>query len=198
MAKLFRYFEDWKTEVFTCPNCGWQGTFQEGDVEIHAELMDSSCPACPYKSAPMLAIVSWPTLEEYRENWDKVSEVDKAGVRLRERFLATFEEMSLKSADQLPDLEGEAILISWDYVSDEPDGYTTLSANGKAIWREPAVYEGRERFGEVVAILAEKYEERLKDVVPTRASHLYLYGDQLGAPRAVDKIRARIQGKQDK
>ncbi len=193
MAKLFRYFDDWKTEVFTCPKCGWTGIFEEGDVEIHDQLMDSSCPDCDYKSTPMLAIVSWPTMEESEKNWDKVSEGDKEVIIKRKRFLEKLEKMSLKSAAELPDLEGRKIIITWDFVGEEPDGYTALIYDGKEIWREPAVYEGYDRFSEVVDILKEKYGERLVDVEPTKASYLYLLGDYFGADGSVEGVRKRIQ-----
>ena len=193
MAKLFRYFDDWKEEVFTCPKCGWKGTFEEGDVEIHDQLMDSSCPDCDYKSTPMLAIVSWPTMEESEQNWDEVSDIDKQGILMRKKFLAKLEEMSLKFADELPDLEGRKIIITWDFVGEEPDGYTALIYDGNEIWQEPAIYEGYDRFSEVVDILKEKYSERLVDVEPTKASWLYLYGDYFGAAGAVEGVRKRIQ-----
>ena len=63
--------------------------------------------------------------------------------------------MSLKSAGEFPDLEGSKIIISWDFVREEPDGFTALICGGKEIWREPAVYEGYEKFEEIVEILKE-------------------------------------------
>jgi hypothetical protein len=47
IAKQFAYYDDWKSEPLECPKCGWKGTFEEGGVEAHRELMDSSCPRCP-------------------------------------------------------------------------------------------------------------------------------------------------------
>jgi len=60
-AKQFRYYDNWKTEVLTCPKCGWSGTFDQGSVDYHDEVMDSSCPVCPWPNDPMLAIVSGST-----------------------------------------------------------------------------------------------------------------------------------------
>ena len=79
-ARKFSYYSDWEGEILTCPQCGWQGTFNQGDTELYEELMDSSCPQCD--EAPMLAIVSYPTLEETRANLDKLSPEE------RERFEA--------------------------------------------------------------------------------------------------------------
>ena len=195
MAKLFRYYDDWKKEVFTCPKCAWTGTFEEGDVEIHDQLMDSSCPDCDYKSTPMLAIVSWPTMAESEENWEKVSDIDKHNILMRKKFLAKLEEMELKSADELPDLPGTEITISWDCEGDEPGpDYDTVLKHGETeIWREPAVYEGYTRFMDVVEILKEKYGDRLADVEPTKTSWLYLYGDFFGSAGVVEGVRKRIQ-----
>jgi hypothetical protein len=63
-ARHFEYSDDWKTAELTCPECGWKGTFDEGSVEHHAELMDSSCPRCPLLEAPMLAIVNYPLRQD--------------------------------------------------------------------------------------------------------------------------------------
>jgi hypothetical protein len=63
------YFDDlWKTEVLECPKCHWLGTFEQGTVEYFDQLMDCHCPRCSSLEAPMLAIVSYPTLEELRAN----------------------------------------------------------------------------------------------------------------------------------
>ena len=77
-AKHFSYYDDWKNEILICPNCGWSGTFMQGSVELYSELMDSSCPVCEYLESPMLAITSFPTLEEMEANFDRLSEEEKA------------------------------------------------------------------------------------------------------------------------
>ncbi len=62
MSPLFEYDDpNWKTELLTCPQCGWQGTFNDGDIEFHEAIMDSSCPKCESLDAPVLAIVSYQT-----------------------------------------------------------------------------------------------------------------------------------------
>ena len=42
MAKHFKYYDDWKSFILECPNCGWSGTFEQGAVEYYNELMDCS------------------------------------------------------------------------------------------------------------------------------------------------------------
>jgi len=75
--KRFKYFDNWKTEILTCPKCGWEGTFEEGEREYHGVLMDSSCPHCDWFSSPMLAIVRYPSMQEAEDNWDKLSDEEK-------------------------------------------------------------------------------------------------------------------------
>jgi hypothetical protein len=71
-ARHFNYFDDlWKTEVLQCPKCHWLGTFEHGSVEYYDDLIDCHCPKCNVFDAPMLAIVSYPTLEEARANSDR-------------------------------------------------------------------------------------------------------------------------------
>ena len=61
------------------------------------------------------------------------------------------------------------------------------------MWRELALWEGIERFEEVAMILRARYGSRLHDLVPTEASHLYLYGDKLSARGAVEHIRKKLR-----
>jgi len=193
MARSFNYYDNWKSEILHCPQCGWTGTFEEGSVEYYRQVMDSSCPACDWSSAPILAIVSYPTDEESEANWDKLSEREKEAVTAHKRFLADFEAGSLKGGAQLPDLEGTAITLVWDFVKHGSDCLTVVKHGEREIWREPAVYEGSRRFEEVVRILVAKYGARLADVVPTPESEYYLYGDDYQAPDAVEATRASIK-----
>ena len=194
-ARHFGYYDDWKTAILTCSKCGWSGTFEQGDVEHYEELMDSSCPACKWPDAPMLAIVSYPTTEESKANWDKLSDEEKAGVARRKHFLAEVEKTSLKSPSELPDLSATEIRLSWDLREDaEGKSWTDIRHADQILWSERAVYEGAERFAEVVGILRRKYGSRLLDVVPTQASESYLYGDDLSAISTVEKTRAGLRG----
>ena len=191
-AKQFAYYDNWKTEVLTCPNCGWSGTFEQGDVEYHDELADSSCPAC--SAAPRLAIVSYPTIDESEANLDKLSDKEKASLAERKHFLAEVDKTSLKSPEELPDLTGSKIVLSWDFRKDQ-DGtsWTDIRLGEQILWSERAVYEGAERFLEVVGILKQKYGKRLVDLVPSDASGIYLYGDHLRSIDMVDAARASLQ-----
>lgn len=189
----FGYYDNWRSATLECPRCGWKGTFDQGSVELHEELMDSSCPACDFLSAPMLAIVSYPTTQETEQNWEKLTDPEKRELLARKRWLAAWQAASLKSINQLPDLAGPTVALVWDQVDGDAGGPFTVIRHGDTeIWREPACWEGYERFGDVVQILKQKYEKRLVDVVPTPASNLYLFGDKFSAPEYVVQIRKAL------
>jgi hypothetical protein len=193
-AKQFSYFDDWKTAVLTCPKCGWSGSFEEAAVEYHEELMDCSCPVCAWPDAPMLAIVSYPTLEEAEANSSKLSREEKASLSKRKQFLAEVEQTRLKSPDDLPDVAGSRIVLSWEFREDQ-DGrsWTDIRHGAKVLHSERAVYEGAERFVEVAALLKQKYGGRVVDLVPSDASSAYLYGDNLKSPAMVERVRASLR-----
>ncbi len=193
-AKILGYFDDWKTARLTCPKCGWSGTFEQGTVEHHEELMDSSCPVCPESDAPILAVVPFPTLAQEEANIDRLSDQGRASLAERKAFLKDLDKTRLKAHDHLPDLPGDMIVLSWDFRED-PDGksWTVIRHGDQVLWTERAVYEGAKRFAEVVAILKRRYGGRLKDVVPTGASGLYLYGDRLSSIDLVKRVRADLR-----
>jgi hypothetical protein len=69
----------------------------------------------------------------------------------------------------------------------------TLIKHGKTvILREPAIYEGYERFIEVAKILRAHYGSALRDLVPTESSKTYLYGDNLSSLEIVSEARQKI------
>lgn len=193
MAKHLGYYDNWKSEPLRCPQCGWTGTFEEGSVECHREWMDSSCPACDNFPAPILAVVSFPSTEQSEANWDKLSKSEKDEVKAHKRFHAAWKKSSLKSAAELPDLEGSSLTLTWDFAEKGSKKFTVITHGEEEIWRERALFEGFERFEEVAKLLIEKYGVRLADVVPTPASEIYLYGDVLSAPDAVEAVRKSIK-----
>ena len=81
MSKHLLYSDDWESMIFECPRCGWKGTFYEGNYELFAQLMDCKCPKCPWPDDPILAIVSYATLEDLKKNWPQMSEASRAFAR---------------------------------------------------------------------------------------------------------------------
>jgi hypothetical protein len=161
------------------------------------ELMEMECPGCGER----LLIVSYPTLAESRANWSKLSEGERAEVEAIELFNRRFESANLKAPSQLPELEGDELVLDWDFAGTSPGTAGGNSTNRDTVirhgqfevWREPALWEGYERFVEVLGILRERYGARLKDLVPTAASELFLYGDRLASPALVRKARDALR-----
>jgi len=186
------YYDDWKNAVLTCPECGWTGTFEQGDVEHYSELFDCSCPSCPYgPTRPILAIVSYPTIVEAEQNWEKLSDSQRKQVTAIKASQAEFEGQKLRSADQLPEIEEPRIHIQWD--QDAEFGSILLRWRGQVLWTEPARWECVDRYAQVVDILKEKYGDRLYDVEPSRCSEMYLIGDRLSARDKIEQIRAELR-----
>jgi hypothetical protein len=197
MAEHFGYYDDWKSAILECQRCGWKGSFDEGAVEQYDALMDCSCPDCPWPDTPILAIVSYPTIQESEGNWSRLSESERQQVAARKDFLQQWEAARLVSPDQLPELEGPDLTISWDLVDAGTGGMTVLRHGATEMWHEPALWEGSARFRDVVDILRKKYGVRLADVAPTPASELYLYGDKVTGIGHVQAIRRALKEARD-
>lgn len=78
-TKRLKYDQDWQSEILTCPKCGWQGTFEEGQNECFETLMDCSCPDCDWLESPMLAIVSYPVPKNHESDWTRWGFADDEG-----------------------------------------------------------------------------------------------------------------------
>ena len=193
-ARSFGYYDRWQDEVLVCTRCGWRGKFNEGLVDYYETLMDCTCPSClSLEESTMLAVVHYPSLEESKAQGDQLTEAEKQSVVEREKWEAELEASRLKSADQLPELPGSRLRLSWDWEQGEEGRHeTVIKCGDKVVWREPATYEGYERFVEVVSILMSKYGERLLDVEPTPDSEYYLYGDRLSSVDTVNAARSRL------
>jgi hypothetical protein len=161
-------------------------------VEYYAELMDCSCPNWDYFDAPMLAIVSYPTLEE------ALAHSDRPGIRewvqAIDRGLDEFEAQKLPTPEQLPKIGEDNFNLIWDFEADEDYGRTLIKHGDVVLFSEPARYEEYRRFKEVAEILKAKYGDRIKDLVPTEGSKLNLYGDDGKSCGFVDNVRAWFFG----
>lgn len=191
MSPIFGYYDDWKTPVRECPTCGWRGTFEEGSIEWFRELMTSSFPTC--LEGYSLAIVSYPSDEETEANLDRLSESERADFQCRKARLGRWERESLKSPDELPELQGDEITLTWELVEHDDEKYTVIRAGNVEVWRELVLFEGSPRFVEILAMLQARYGERLLDVVASAASDTYLYGDRLRAIDEVEGARRRLR-----
>jgi hypothetical protein len=116
-ARQFNYFDDYKTEMLACPNCGWRGTFDQGSVETYEDLMDCACPKCDVFQAPILAEVLYPTLEELRANSDRPG--IREWVQMIDRGFDEFEAQKLREPKQLPEIDEDSFTLVWDFVADK-------------------------------------------------------------------------------
>lgn len=192
-ARHFNYFDEaWKTEILECPKCHWMGTFEQGSVEYYDELMDSSCPKCDVFKTPMLAIVSYPTLEELRANQDKPG--IREYVQRIDAGLDQFAREKLQAPEQLPEINEDSFTLVWDRDDDNPDDPRTIIVQGDTvIFSEPSRWQAFERFAEVAEILTARYGHRLRDLIPTSRSEDWLFGDKLSAPEYVESVRERLR-----
>ncbi|MBK5233367.1 MAG: hypothetical protein JJE13_10355 [Thermoleophilia bacterium] len=163
------WYEFDEDEVITC-KCGWSGT-SKGNLEIQKLSFFFECPEC----SRALAVFDYPTVELTKSMAASGNEKAKGeleGALRRENFLDRAKVQELAGPEQLPDLEGDDLVIEWDFEGNEGkngDSFTILRHEGKEIWREVAYYEGIDRFERVLWILREKYGTRIAELRPTKS-----------------------------
>jgi hypothetical protein len=194
VSKHFNYYDDWQSVELECPICHWMGKFNEGSVGYSGDLQDCSCPKCDFLVSPVLAIVSYPTNDEMLASGSP-GDIQKA--KERQQFLQNFNLTKLVSKEQLPAVDSKSFDLVWDFVESENEQRTVIRHGDYVLFSEPALWEGYERFEQVCKIVQEKYGVRVKDLVPTHRSELYLYGDVLSSPTFVDVARQTIFGSKE-
>jgi len=190
-----QYYDNWQNEEFDCPACKWHGpgsALSLGDYS--SECAERLCPVCE----ECITVVLHPTFEEARANWDKVSEWDRKNIEAAEAFQAEFKRRKLREPAQLPDIAEPSFILSWDFVDKGSHRETLINCGDRIIFAEPALWEGYNRFIEVAGILRSRYGAAVRDLIPTKVSELYLYGDYSGSSRVVAAARKRIFDVSDK
>ena len=173
MAKHVAYYEFDQNAPIVCTHCGATGSYAEW-AEYYDALFDITCGVC----GRMLYIVGYPTIEDIREyaergNEDAISSLPAA--KEREAFLAKLEAEQLKTPGQLPELEGDELEFTWDFLDAGDEHFTLILLGQEEIWREPAVYDGYYRFEEVRNLLKERYGERYAGLTYTERSMVWLF-----------------------
>lgn len=162
-------FEKWEAEQWNCSHCGWTGPGDQLEIyEVFEGLNEMACPNCKEK----IGVVSWPTPVDEKVDFDRLS-----------------------SPEQLLELPEDSIVLIWD-IERYDGGDTIIRFGNQVVWREPAFYEGYERFIEVANILVQKYGSRLRDLIPSKSSEMFLYGDHLISLNLIEKCRERIRAGQ--
>jgi hypothetical protein len=194
MSIHFQYYDAWQSVELECPLCHWKGKFNEGSVGYYRELQDCSCPKCDFFVSPILALVSYPTLDEVAASGNPA---DIQQAKEREQFLQNFNSTKLVNKEQLPQVNSTSFTLTWDFVKTNGERRAVIRHDNRVLFSEPALWEGYERFEKVCKIVREKYDARVHDLVPTARSEMYLYGDVLSAPTFVDAARRRIFGSEE-
>jgi len=188
---MLKFGEDWRERAFRCAACGWHGEgagLETGFLRVrHFELL---CPHCH----EVVEVVRTPTAADARAHWDELSERERRLVERIEERDEEFRRRMLADPGQLPDIPDASFTLAWDYQEDAKgfDDRTVIRLGSRVIFSEPARYECGGRFVEVAEILIRKYGPRLLDLVPTRASEPYLYGDEFAAMAALEDARRRL------
>jgi hypothetical protein len=100
-----------------------------------------------------------------------------------------FRATPLVSSAQLPDLEGETLVLTWDQI----DADSLILHGDSVIWREWTGWEVYARFEEIAVILKQKYGKRLTDIAPTSRSLYALYGDSIAGSFRVEHVRESLR-----
>ena len=188
----YSHFDPWQKQPRQCPHCQWQGVAGECTVgESYHNLTGMDCPRC----AEELFVLTATTIEEVLANWDRMTDAERQGYERFRRHHQEFAARALTAPEQLPDLEGDRLVLTWDFQSEpgETNNETVIKHGDMIIWSEPAFYEGFERFGAVAQILRQRYGTRLHDLIPTDASKLYLYGDASLSGSSIALVRKELQ-----
>src|ERR1022692_4526265 len=184
MGRVCKYYSDWQHEPFTCSQCGWTGTVGVEDLEVGDVAAIIECPKC-YRS---IGVVLFPNLQDTKEaaaqgNEKAIQALPGFGVRIERNWelLEKFEREKIRSADQLPDLEGESLEFQWGFVKgDDGEWYQSIRLRDVEVWRELAFFNNLQRFEEVKELLKAMYGTRFESLTPTLARIEWLSGDNLG------------------
>lgn len=182
------YCEEWMKNEYTCSECSWSGTGGETarGTMYRGKFLELSCPSC----SEFLDVLILPEEKGCAHSREGLTEEQLKAIAEAEEQERLYREMCLTSADQLPPLAEGDVTLNWDMEQ----GETQIRNGETVIWSEPVVYEGFDRFEQVALILKEKYGNRLKDLVPTDRSKLFLYGDYEPSLGYLKKVRKNLFG----
>jgi len=182
---MYNYYDNWKDVILVCPVCGWKGKREDGVVEYFSDLFDISCPKCD----KMLAVVSYPTIDETKEAASDGHEEALMNLPTAlhvENRKSRFQNTKLESVAQLPEICGNDLEFIWDFARKNDEIYNIIKHNNVVLWEEIGFYESVWRFNEVKNILKKKYRERFKSLKPSEESEYYLYGDRLSSLNEIE------------
>src|SRR5690554_3205623 len=96
----------YKTHEYRCDKCGWIGFGEElKQGEVFQEGFEVNCPKCD----ELFELVVFPTLSEILQFG---TEKEKQEARKQMSWGEQWEALSLKSAEQLPELDGNNLVFN--------------------------------------------------------------------------------------
>jgi hypothetical protein len=98
----------------------------------------------------------------------------------------------LTHADQLPKLRGRRLFLVWEVVEDEAGRWVEVRKRRTLVWREPVVPDGIGRFEAIVALLHERYGDRLTALEPTHDSFVLLCAEDEDCAARISAANARL------
>jgi hypothetical protein len=184
------YYER-KTRSFTCRVCGWTGTGAELRIyEVYREIGEWACPNCGEK----LTFSGFPDREETQAAADAG---DQEAIEALPRFDGAEDRwrrvIETRGSDVAApaELDHGDVRCVLDLVQDEGETWLTLTANGLEIHRELATWEDTEPAHRLLALLRQRYGERLRSFNFNPAI-LYLAGDRLSYGSELDQLVASL------
>jgi len=117
--------------MHTC-SCGWSGSHEELESEAFSELLQLSCPKCEHH----LLLVSFPVGDDIKlaaEEGNDEAKAMLARVLASEESSARWEREVLRTASQLPELDGDELVFLWELA---PDDDYVIKAGEQLVWRE--------------------------------------------------------------
>ncbi len=190
------YYSDWRGATHSCSGCDWQGTGSEADQELFTDLIQVDCPSCFGR----LFLVVFPTAEDTRlaaAAGNDEAQRELARLARQESYQGKVEASRLRSAEDLPDLDGDQLDFYLELLKEEhgtvlilvtgtPDNRVETVDDPRVIHTEYCYYEDTEPVARLVGILEDRYGSRFR-YLRTAPAALYLEGDSLSAYREVDK-----------
>ena len=176
----------YKSHNYQCKNCNWTGkgeVLEQGD--LYEDGFEVNCPAC----GKLLELVVFPTFDEVLKYG---TEEEKKEVKKQMKFWEQWEEFSLKSIDQLPEIEGDNLIFEIEERKYKSQEFLFILNKGKEIWKEPLLYEYYDRFIEIGKMLKEKYGNSMQDLVPPEYQG-WLLGDKLSAEKSIEAFRNSLK-----
>ncbi len=185
-----KYLEYEPEQRVTCRHCGWEGV--AGGHEDYGRLgFAIECPRC-LKS---IFYVTYPADDDIKAEarLGNPKAIEMLGeVSRREEFHAKAGETEMDETTEFPEIEGDDLVVEWDFEERNGERRVVLRHKGMEIGREMAYWEGYERFSVVSALLVNRYGKRLRALRPSEASWPYLLGDSLSARQHIEDLNTEL------